>query len=244
MTSMFRVLKGTKFLFEGRLVQKEEAPAQLRRLDVRADEMDLLAGVEITITKRLSLAEVDRMISCCRQHPPQCVITPKDPTNADQLAAFKDLALYLTQRGRAGVGTLSSGLLALVTPIADTYDYMRCLIVNATATVGDIGAELPRAITIQPLSEPQTAPKERKKQKTSHRRDEQPRAMTDNQAQERPDTADVSHVVQEEPSPQVRTDVCRLLKVLKVRSIDFVVGSDTPSSAARCISSFSSDARR
>ncbi|KAJ0390318.1 hypothetical protein ATCC90586_011600 [Pythium insidiosum] len=62
---------------------------------------------------------------------------------------------YLRQRERAGVGALSSGLLVLVIALAESETHMRCLIVNALTTVGEIGAQLPHATRL-PLADQQS----------------------------------------------------------------------------------------
>ncbi|GLD95412.1 hypothetical protein PINS_up004056 [Pythium insidiosum] len=144
----FRIRKASGTSFQVDIVPRAALPLSLRRLRVRVDEMALLGQSEICISKRLQLGEVDRMIACCRQHPPQCVVQPSPESPEAEQKAFREMREYLRQRERAGVGTLSSGLLVLVIPLAESEAHMRCLIVNATTTVGEIGAQLPSVTTV------------------------------------------------------------------------------------------------
>ncbi|KAJ0412880.1 hypothetical protein ATCC90586_002510 [Pythium insidiosum] len=67
-TVRFRMRRASGTAFQVDIVPRAALPLSLRRLRVRVEEMTLLGESEICISKRLRLAEVERMIACCRQH--------------------------------------------------------------------------------------------------------------------------------------------------------------------------------
>ncbi|RLN55000.1 hypothetical protein BBJ29_007367 [Phytophthora kernoviae] len=91
----FSVYKASKYLFDCAGV-KDPAGAQAYPT-VRLDEMETLRIEAVDVVKRLDFTEVDRLIACCRQHPPQIVVGPL--TDGDT-TPFQDFAQYLKNRQR------------------------------------------------------------------------------------------------------------------------------------------------
>ncbi|GAB9474634.1 hypothetical protein Gpo141_00011754 [Globisporangium polare] len=128
----FRVQKGSTFAFE---CSSDEAQSDdLRRLFTRAEDLEALQIQDVSIAKRLDLGDVDRMIALCRQHPPQCAV---GPASSEHTVAFQEFSAYLKQRQRAGVATLASGYMLLLTPIPNWDNYLRCLVIKSKANEVD-----------------------------------------------------------------------------------------------------------
>ncbi|ETI45374.1 hypothetical protein, variant 1 [Phytophthora nicotianae CJ01A1] len=108
----------------------------------------------------MDYAELDKLIACCRQHPPQTVVVPA--THGD-IVPFKKFAKYLKDRQRAGVVILVDGRLLILAPLEKDDSRLRCVVVKAKSTA-ETSSALPSNVTrirvdeVASVRPPQTQP--------------------------------------------------------------------------------------
>ncbi|POM81396.1 hypothetical protein PHPALM_645 [Phytophthora palmivora] len=90
----FTVYKSSKYLFDC-VGATDAAPRAYPTVDLEALEALRLNAVDVV--KRMDYAELDKLIECCRKHPPQTIVEPA--THGD-IAPFQDFAKYLKVRQR------------------------------------------------------------------------------------------------------------------------------------------------
>ncbi|KAL3668784.1 hypothetical protein V7S43_006078 [Phytophthora oleae] len=143
----FSVYKSSKYLFD--CVGIADAASQPYPT-VGSDALEALRLHAVDVVKRIDYAEVDRLIACCMQHPPQTVVVPS--THGD-IIQFQEFATYLKGRQRAGVVLLEDGRLLILAPLEKDDSGLRCVVVKAKST-----AETPAPPTMAPIRANEAAP--------------------------------------------------------------------------------------
>ncbi|KUF91759.1 hypothetical protein AM587_10008487 [Phytophthora nicotianae] len=154
----FTVYKSSKYLFDC-VSSTDSAPSQPYPT-VSLNELEALRLDAVDVVKRMDYAELDKLIACCRQHPPQTVVVPA--THGD-IVPFKKFAKYLKDRQRAGVVILVDGRLLILAPLEKDDSRLRCVVVKAKSTA-ETSSALPsnvtriRVVEVASVRPPQTQP--------------------------------------------------------------------------------------
>ncbi|CAI5728308.1 unnamed protein product [Peronospora destructor] len=122
----FTVYKSSKYLFD--CVGATDVTQPQSCMAVNLDAFKALRLNAVDVVKRMDYAEVDKLIACCREHPPQTIVMPA--THGD-IAPFQKFVKYLKARKRAGVVILADGRLLILMPQDKDDSQLRCVVVNA-----------------------------------------------------------------------------------------------------------------
>ncbi|KAG6977561.1 hypothetical protein JG688_00000235 [Phytophthora aleatoria] len=151
----FTVYKSSKYLFDC-VASTDAAPSQPYPT-VGLNELEALRLDAVDVVKRMDYVELDKLIACCRQHPPQTVVVPA--THGD-IVPFQKFAKYLKDRQRAGVVILVDERLLILAPLEKDDSRLRCVVVKAKSTAES--SALPSNVTTirvdeaAPVRPPQT----------------------------------------------------------------------------------------
>ncbi|KAF4027487.1 SPOC domain-containing protein [Phytophthora infestans] len=140
----FTVYKSSKYLFDC-VAPTDAAPLQpYPTVDI--NELEALRLDAVDVVKRMDYAELDKLIACCREHPPQTVVVPA--THGDT-APFQKFAKYLKDRQRAGVVILADGRLLILAPLEKDDSRLRCVVVKAKSTTEVSAAKASNITTVR-----------------------------------------------------------------------------------------------
>ncbi|KAL4105676.1 hypothetical protein PRIC1_003736 [Phytophthora ramorum] len=137
----FSVYKSSKYVFDCVAATGAEQVQPYPTVDL--DALEALRLDAVDVVKRMDYAEVDKLVACCRQHPPQTLVVPA--THGDKVP-FQDFTKYLKVRQRAGVVMLADGRLLVLAPLENNDLRLRCVVVKTKPTPG-ISASLPSHVT-------------------------------------------------------------------------------------------------
>ncbi|KAG6594212.1 uncharacterized protein IUM83_13906 [Phytophthora cinnamomi] len=149
----FSVFKSARYLFDCVAVPDAARAQAYPTVDLNA--LQALGLDSVDVVKRMDYAEVDKLVGCCPQHPPQTIVVPA--THGD-IAPFQEFSKYLKARQRAGVVVLKDGRLLILAPLKSDDSRLRCVVVKTKPTPGT-SAALPSNVTVVRVDD--TAPVER-----------------------------------------------------------------------------------
>ncbi|KAE9027580.1 hypothetical protein PR003_g11066 [Phytophthora rubi] len=138
----FSVYKSTKYLFDCVAAVDTARSQPYPTVDLNA--LEALGLSYVDVVKRIDYAEVDRLVGCCPQHPPQTIVVPA--THGD-IAPFQEFAKYLKARQRAGVVALADARLLILAPLTNDDSRLRCVVVK-TQPIAEAPAASPANFTI------------------------------------------------------------------------------------------------
>ncbi|EGZ17251.1 hypothetical protein PHYSODRAFT_264215 [Phytophthora sojae] len=91
----FSVYKSSKYLFDCVAAAHAARAQPYPAVDLNA--LEALGLNSVDVVKRMDYAEVDKLVKCCPQHPPQTIVVPA--THGD-ITPFQEFAKYLKARQR------------------------------------------------------------------------------------------------------------------------------------------------